>query len=233
MMHTASTCGRENGVHLYVHNAQHLGARFDHHTHRTGVYPMGELLGYQRISTKDQKFDLQRDALLAAGVPERYLYEDTASGAQQARPGLAACLKALHPGDTLVVWKLDRVARSLLHLLEVVQDFAERQITFRVLEGLGSHLEPHTPEGKLFFSMLGAFAEFERTLIRERVIAGLRAARARGHKGGRREKLSPAQQRQARMMQEGKMSITEIAQTLGCARKTVYKALAQAPVVGG
>jgi DNA invertase Pin-like site-specific DNA recombinase len=197
--------------------------------HTTGVYPMTELIGYMRVSTKDQKFDLQRDALLAAGVQARYLYEDKASGAQQARPGLEACLKALHPGDTLVVWKLDRLARSLLHLLEVVQDFGERQITLRVLEGLGSHLDPHTPEGKLFFSMLGAFAEFERTLIRERVLAGLVAARARGHKGGRREKLSPTQQRQARLWKAGGMPITEIAQTLHCSRHTVYKALATQP----
>src|SRR5262245_51627516 len=123
-------------------------------THYEGVYPMGELIGYMRVSTKDQKFDLQRDALLAVGVQERYLYEDKASGATQARPGLEACLKALHPGDTLVVWKLDRLARSLLHLLEVVQDFGERQIRLRVLEGLGSHLDPHTPEGKLLLSSL-------------------------------------------------------------------------------
>ena len=83
---------------------------------------MGELVGYMRVSTNEQKFDLQQDALRAAGVAERYLYHDVASGAKQARPGLAACLKALHPGDTLVVWKLDRIARSLLHLLEIMQD---------------------------------------------------------------------------------------------------------------
>ena len=86
---------------------------------------MGELVGYMRISTKEQKFDLQHDALAAAGVADRYCYQDVASGAKQARPGLAACLKALHPGDTLVVWKLDRVARSLLHLLEIMQDLQE------------------------------------------------------------------------------------------------------------
>ena len=160
-------------------------------------------------------------------MQERYLYEDKASGATQARPGLEACLKALHPGDTLVVWKLDRLARSLLHLLEVVQDFGERQILLRVLEGLGSHLDPHTPEGKLFFSMLGAFAEFERTLIKERVVAGLVAARARGHIGGRRPKLSAAQQRQAQHLKQGGMPITEIAQTLQVSRHTIYKALAQ------
>ena len=82
---------------------------------------MSEFIGYMRVSTREQKFDLQRDALLAAGVPAGYLYDDVASGAKQARPGLAACLKALHPGDTLVVWKLDRVARSLLHLLEILR----------------------------------------------------------------------------------------------------------------
>ena len=190
---------------------------------------MGELVGYMRVSTKEQKFDLQQDALRAAGVLGRYCYQDVASGAKQARPGLAACLKALHPGDTLVVWKLDRVARSLLHLLEIMQDFQERQVGLRILEGVGAQMNPATSEGKLFLSMLGAFAEFERTLIRERVVAGLVAARARGHTGGRRPKLSAAQQRQAQALKQGGMPITEIAQTLGCSRHTVYKALA--PVV--
>jgi len=190
---------------------------------------MSELIGYMRISTREQKFDLQRDALLAAGVPAGYLYDDTASGAKQARPGLAACLKALHPGDTLVVWKLDRVARSLLHLLEILQDLQARQVGLRVLEGVGAQMNPATSEGKLFFSMLGAFAEFERTLIKERVVAGLVAARARGHIGGRRPKLSAAQQRQVHHLKQGGMSITEIAQTLQCSRHTIYSALAQTP----
>jgi DNA invertase Pin-like site-specific DNA recombinase len=118
---------------------------------------MGEWVGYMRVSTKEQKFDLQRDALLAAGVSARYLYQDVASGAKQARVGLEACLKALHPGDTLVVWKLDRVARSLLHLMEILQDLQERQIGFRILEGAGTQMNPATSEGKLFLSMLGAF----------------------------------------------------------------------------
>jgi DNA invertase Pin-like site-specific DNA recombinase len=192
---------------------------------------MGELVGYMRVSTKEQKFDLQQDALRAAGVLDRYGYQDVASGAKQARPGLAACLKALHPGDTLVVWKLDRIARSLLHLLEIMQDLQDRQVELRILEGVGAQMTPSTSEGKLFLSMLGAFAEFERTLIRERVVAGLVAARARGHKGGRRPKLSAAQQRQARAMHEGGMPITEIAQMLQCSRHTVYKALAQAKAV--
>src|SRR5215510_7272845 len=119
------------------------------------------LMGYLRISTREQKFDLQEDALKAAGVDERYCYYDIASGAKQDRPNLAACLKALHPGDTLVVWKLDRIARSLLHLLEILQDLQARQVGLCVLEGVGAQMNPVTNEGKLFFSMLGAFAEFE------------------------------------------------------------------------
>src|SRR5215468_1987738 len=192
---------------------------------------VGELLGYMRVSTKEQKLDLQQNALLAAGVPAGYLYDDIASGAKQARPGLAACLKALHPGDTLVVWKLDRIARSLLHLLDILQDLQARQVGLRILEGMGTQMNPATSEGKLFLSMLGAFAKFERTLITERVVAGLVAARARGHIGGRRPKLSAAQQRQAVTLKAGGMPITEIAQTLGCSRHTIYAALAQAKAV--
>jgi len=184
-----------------------------------------------RVSTKEQKFDLQRDALLAAGVAERYLYQDVASGAKQARLELEACLKALHPGDTLVVGKLDRVARSLLHLLEILQDLQERQVELRILEGVGAQMQPSTSEGKLFLSMLGAFAEFERTLIRERVVAGLVAARERGHRGGRRPKLSAAQQRTAQFLAQGGMKITEIAAKLHCSRHTVYKALGQVRAV--
>jgi DNA invertase Pin-like site-specific DNA recombinase len=194
---------------------------------------VGELVGYMRVSTKTQVFDLQRDALLAAGVAERYLYQDVASGAKQARPGLAACLKALHPGDTLVVWKLDRVARSLLHLLEILQDLQERQVGLHILGGIGAQMNPATSEGKLFLSMLGAFAEFERTLIWERVVAGLVATRERGHRGGRRPKLSPAQQREAQVLARGGMKITEIAQKFHCSRHTVYAALAQVRVVAG
>ena len=192
---------------------------------------MGILVGYQRVSTKDQKLDLQRDALLAAGVQERYLYEDRISGSKQARPGLMACLKALRPGDTLVVWKLDRLARSLIHLLEVMRDFQEQQITLRVLDGLGAHLNVATADGKLFFSMLGAFAEFEREMIRERVIAGLEAARARGHHGGRRPKLTADDEAFVREMVQAGMAITKIAARLKCSRHTVYKALAQVEAV--
>jgi DNA invertase Pin-like site-specific DNA recombinase len=186
---------------------------------------MGELLGYQRISTKEQKFALQTDALHAAGVTDRYLYGDVASGMKQARPQLVECLKHLRPGDSLIVWRLDRLARSLLHLMEIAAELEERGIALRVLEGPFAHMDTSTSEGKLLFSLLGAFAEFERSLIRERVVAGLAAARARGHHGGRRPKLTAAQHRQAVLWKRGGMPITEIAQTLGCSRHTVYKAL--------
>jgi DNA invertase Pin-like site-specific DNA recombinase len=192
---------------------------------------MGELVGYMRVSTKDQKFNLQRDALLTAGVQERYLYQDVASGAKQARPGLAACLKALHPGNTLVVWKLDRVARSLLHLLEILQDHQEREIGFRILEGAEASLDTSTSLGKAYLSLLGLFAEFERNLIRERVVAGLVAARERGHRGGRRPKLSAAQLREVQFLASGGMKMTEIATKFHCSRHTIYAALAQAQAV--
>ena len=127
-----------------------------------------------------------------------------------------------------MVWKLDRLARSSLHLLEIVQELQGRQIGLRILEGAGAHMDIATSEGKMFVSLLGVFAEFEREIIRERVVAGLVAARARGHKGGRRPKLSPAQERQVQSLKRGGMTVTEIAETLQCSRHTVYKALGHA-----
>jgi len=186
----------------------------------------GLMIGYMRVSTKDQRFDLQRDALLAAGVPERYLYGDKASGTRTARPGLEQCLAVLRGGDTLVVWKLDRLARSLLHLQELAARFREEHITLRILQGLGQALDLQSTAGKLFFDLLGAFAEFEREMIRERVIAGLEAARARGHKGGNRPKLNALQQQTAQALKRGGETVSAIARTLGCSRQVIYKALA-------
>ena len=186
---------------------------------------MGHRVGYMRVSTREQKFDLQWDALRKAGVEERYCYREVASGSKQARQGLAECLKALQPGNTLVVWRLDRLARSLKHLIEIGEDFQARSIALQVLEGPGAQLDPSTSEGRLLFNLLGSFAEFERELIRERVRAGLVAARERGHKGGRKPKLTPQQQRQAIMMARGGEKITEIARVLGCSRHTIYKAI--------
>ena len=190
---------------------------------------MGELLGYARTSTKEQRLDLQLDALRAAGVKECYLYHDQASGARKDRPGFLQCLHDLREGDSLVVWKLDRLARSLRHCIELRDDLKARQVQLVVLDGPFAHTSQETSEGKLLFGIFAAFAEFERDLIRDRVLAGLTAARARGRTGGRKPKLSPAQQELAVQMARGGTAVTTIARQLGCARQTVYKALAQAP----
>ena len=152
------------------------------------------LLGYMRVSKADgsQTLDLQRDALLAAGVEEGRFYEDLASGRHDARPGLTACLKALQPGNTLVVWKLDRLGRDLKHLVTTVDDLRTRGVGFKVLTGAGAQIDTSTANGRLFFGVFAAFAEFERELIAERTRAGLAAARARGRKGGRPRKMDRA-----------------------------------------
>src|SRR5208283_310597 len=140
------------------------------------------LIGYMRVSKADgsQSTDLQRDALRAAGVTTRRLYEDRASGRLDARPGLDAALKALRRGDTLIVWKLDRLGRDLRHLINVVHDLSTRGIGFKVLTGHGASIDTTTPAGKLVFGIFAALAEFERDLISERTKAGLASARARG-----------------------------------------------------
>jgi len=142
------------------------------------------LIGYMRVSSVDdrQSVDLQRDALLAAGVDERHLYSDKASGARDDRPGLKACLEFLKAGDTLVVWKLDRLGRSLTNLLAIITDLKNRGVAFR---SLTEQMDTSTPHGELLFSLFGALAQYERTLTRERVMAGLVAARRRGRRGGR------------------------------------------------
>lgn len=142
------------------------------------------LIGYMRVSKADgsQVLDLQKDALLAAGLNQRQLYSDTASGKKDDRPGLAACLQALREGDTLVVWKLDRLGRSLRHLVNVVHDLTIRGIGLKVLTGQGATIDTTTPAGKLIFGIFASLAEFERDLISERTRAGLASARARGRK---------------------------------------------------
>lgn len=147
------------------------------------------LVGYERISTDGgrKSVDLQHDALIAAGVNARHIYGDKLSGSRDDRPGLKVCLEFLKPGDTLVVWKLDRLGRSLSHLLATVTELQGRGVGFRSLtEGM----DTTTAQGKLLFSVFGALAEFERSLIRERVNAGLAAAAKRGRRGGRPPALS-------------------------------------------
>lgn len=143
------------------------------------------LIGYMRVSKADgsQSTDLQRDALLAAGVDPEHIYEDKASGKKEDRPELASCLKALRPGDTLLVWKLDRLGRNLRHLVNIVHDLTARGVGLKVLTGQGAAIDTTSAQGKLVFGIFAALAEFERELISERTKAGLESARARGRKG--------------------------------------------------
>ena len=184
------------------------------------------LIGYARVSKADgtQSVDLQRDALMDAGVEPDRIYEDRASGAKDDRPGLEACLRALRDGDVLVVWKLDRLGRNLAHLVGTVQDLSERGIGLRVLAGQGAQIDTTTAGGRLVFGIFAALAEFERELIRERTVAGLKAARARGRKGGRRFALSKAQVRLAQAaMANRDTSVAELCRELRIGRVTLYR----------
>src|SRR6187455_3040221 len=180
------------------------------------------LLGYARVSTHDQTLALQQDALTQAGC-ER-LFTDTASGAKADRPGLEEALSHIRSGDTLVVWKLDRLGRSLPHLIEMIARLQERGIGFK---SLTEQIDTTTSGGKLIFHVFGALAEFERDLIRERTHAGLAAARARGRRGGRPKKLATVQQvAAARALYEDRQTdIDTICATLGISRATLYRSL--------
>jgi DNA invertase Pin-like site-specific DNA recombinase len=184
------------------------------------------LVGYMRVSKADgsQTMDLQRDALLAAGIGADSLYEDRASGKKDDRPQLAACLKALRRGDTLMVWKLDRLGRDLRHLVNVVHDLTERGIGLKVHTGQGAAIDTTTASGKLVFGIFAALAEFERELISERTLAGLASARARGRNGGRPYKMTSAKLRLA-MASMGKpgTKVSELCIELGITRQTLYR----------
>ena len=184
------------------------------------------LVGYMRVSKADgtQTTDPQRDALLEAGVTEEQLYEDHASGKKDDRPGLTSCLKALREGDTLVVWKLDRLGRDLHHLVTTVHDLTGRGIGLRVLTGHGAAIDTTTPAGKLVFGIFAALAEFERELISERTKVGLASARARGRTGGRPFTMTPAKIRLA-MASMGKPDthVGKLCTELGISRQTLYR----------
>jgi DNA invertase Pin-like site-specific DNA recombinase len=184
------------------------------------------LIGYARVSKADgsQSVNLQRDALIAADVALSNIYEDHASGAREDRPGLMACLKALRAGDVLVVWKLDRLGRSLTHLVGMVRDLSARDVGLRVLTGQGAEIDTTTPAGRMIFGIFATLAEFERDLIRERTMAGLAAARARGRKGGRAFALTRAQVRLAQAaMANRETSVSELCRELGVERATLYR----------
>mgnify|MGYP001501824684 CR=1 FL=1 len=186
---------------------------------------MGELIGYVRVSKADgtQVLDLQKDALLNAGVNPAMIYEDFASGKRDDRPGLNSCLKSLRSGDTLVIWKLDRLGRDLRHLVDTVDDLSKRGVGFRVLSG-ETPIDTSSAQGKLLFAIFGGLAEFERELIRERTIAGLKSARARGRIGGRKPKMTPAKLRlaQAAMGQPGTV-VGDLCVELQITRQTLYR----------
>ena len=184
------------------------------------------LVGYMRVSKSDgsQTTDPQRDALIAAGVHADRLYGDHASGKRDDRPGLAACLKALRSGDTLVVWKLDRLGRDLHHLVNTVHDLTDRGIGLKVLTGQGAAIDTTTAAGKLVFGIFAALAEFEQALISERTTAGLAAARARGRVGGRPFIMTPAKVRlAAAAMGKPETKIGELCKELGISRQTLYR----------
>lgn len=184
------------------------------------------LIGYARISKADgsQSLDLQIDALNAADVPEGQIYSDQASGKKDDRPGLKACLKALRTSDVLVVWKLDRLGRSLHHLVRTVSMLSEFGIGLKVLTGQGAQIDTTTAAGRLSFDIFAAIAEFESELIRERTVAGLQAARARGRKGGRKFALTKAQVRVAQAaMANRDTSVAELCRELGTRPVTLYR----------
>ncbi len=184
------------------------------------------LIGYARVSKSDnsQVLDLQIDALINSGVKEENIYSDKISGSKDERPGLENCLKALREDDILVVYKLDRLGRNLKHLIQTVEDLTKRKIGFKVLSGQGVNIDTTTPAGKMIFSIFGALAEFERELIRERTIAGIQAARARGRMGGRKFNLTKAQVRLAEAsMKNRDTSVTELCKELKITRATLYK----------
>jgi DNA invertase Pin-like site-specific DNA recombinase len=184
------------------------------------------LIGYMRVSKADgsQTPDLQRDALLGAGVAAEHLYEDHASGKRESRPGLEACLKALRQGDTLVAWKLDRLGRDLRHLVNLVHDLTGRGIGLKVLAGQGAHLDTTTANGRLVFGIFAALAEFEHALIVERTQAGLASARARGRNGGRPFKMTVAKLRLAQAaMGQPDTKVAELCGELGITRQTLYR----------
>jgi DNA invertase Pin-like site-specific DNA recombinase len=182
------------------------------------------LIGYARVSTDDQNLDLQRDALRAAGCEK--VYEDRISGAKAERPGLALALEVARAGDTLIVWRLDRLGRSLHDLILLARKLEEAGVG---LMSVQEKIDTSSSGGRLIFHMFGALAEFERNLVRERTQAGLTAARARGRKGGRPKLLDPARRQLAvKLYAEKQHTIGEICRMMGISKPTLYNYLAEA-----
>ena len=184
------------------------------------------LIGYARVSKADgsQSVDLQLDELVAAGVGRKQIYVDHASGKKDDRPGLESCMKALRKGDTLLVWKLDRLGRNLGHLVALVDELHRREVSLKVLKGQGASIDTTTPEGKLVFGIFAALSEYERALISERTRAGLAAARSRGRRGGRRSSMTPAKVNLAMAAMSSKGTVvSDLCLELGITRQTLYR----------
>ena len=182
-------------------------------------------IGYIRVSKSDgsQSLDLQLDALINAGVDSKRIYKDLASGRKDHRPGLENCLKALQPGNNLVIWKLYRLGRDLKHLVNMVDELNNQNIGLKVLAGNGAQIDTSTANGKLIFGIFAALAEFERSLIIERTKAGLEAARARGKKGGRPRKMDITTIKMAMLAMSDKNAVAkEVAKKLGITTTTLY-----------
>jgi DNA invertase Pin-like site-specific DNA recombinase len=184
------------------------------------------LVGYMRVSSEGERqtTDLQRDALLGAGVDERHLFEDHASGSRDDRPGLVKALAFLRPGDGLVVWKLDRLGRSLPHLLATVNGLKERGVAFR---SLTENMDTGSPQGEFLFQVFGALAQFERALARERVKAGLEAAKRRGRRGGRPPALDPEKLAAVLRALEAGATKAAVCRTFAIKRSTLLDTLAR------
>lgn len=181
------------------------------------------LIGYARISTAEQSMDLQIDAIKSAGCEK--LFSDTVSGSKARRPGLDEALGFVREGDTLVVWKLDRLGRSLTHLVQLMETLQKRGVSFK---SLSDGIDTTTPMGKMTFGIFGSLSEFELSLLRERTLAGLKAARARGRNGGRKKSLNREQiATMLTLYESGKHSVVDICKQMQISRKSFYNYLAR------
>lgn len=176
------------------------------------------IFGYSRVSTNDQTSNLQTDALEGVGCIK--IFSDTMSGATTQRPGLEACLEHLRPGDTLAVWRIDRVGRSLTHLLEILDTLHHQEIEFI---SLSEGIDTRTPAGRMVYSIMGALAEYERCLIRERVKSGLDAARRRGRIGGRKPVVTTSKAEAIKALKAQDIPIKEICASLGISERSYFR----------
>ncbi len=184
---------------------------------------LGIKIGYARVSTEDQRMDMQIDALIASGVSTDHIFQENVSGMGTKRPELQSCLKALRKGDTLVIYKLDRLGRSVVELLKLVTDLEARGVA---IHSIRDQIDTKTAVGRVMFHMLAAFAQFERDIISERTKAGMKAARARGHRGGRKRVISPQKLKGIKaMLADTTVVMDEVCKTFGVSRSTIQREL--------